>query len=212
MARSAPADDLVTDVTTGDNGLYLVPALPAGPVRVSYDPAGLAAGLAPSSDLDAGTFTSATTTLALGAEVRDVDFGREGQRVAVGLGVERHRRRRHPRSRRAGHPGRDGAGGVGGADRPDHLQPHHRSRRRLVRRQPAGRQLQRDRGAEFGAQRPHAVDPDHGAGGRAPGRFGRRGERSDAAGPRWATCCGTTPTATVCTTAPSRACPACRCN
>lgn len=72
------ADDLVTDVTTGDDGAYLVSALPAGPVRVSYDPAGLAAGLAPSSDLDAGTFTSAITSLALGAEVRDVDFGVKG--------------------------------------------------------------------------------------------------------------------------------------
>lgn len=72
------ADDLVTDVTTGTDGIYLVSSLPAGPVRVSYDPAGLTSGLVPSSDLDAGTLSSATTTLAAGAAVRDVDFGVKG--------------------------------------------------------------------------------------------------------------------------------------
>jgi fimbrial isopeptide formation D2 family protein/uncharacterized repeat protein (TIGR01451 family) len=72
------ADDFVTVVVTSGDGTYLVTALPAGPVRVSYDPSTLATGLAPSSDLDAGTLSSAVTTLAVGAAVRDVDFGVKG--------------------------------------------------------------------------------------------------------------------------------------
>lgn len=72
------ADDLFVDVTTAGDGNYLASSMPSGAVRVTYDPATLAAGLVPSTDLDGGTLTSATTTLAAAAAVRDVDFGVRG--------------------------------------------------------------------------------------------------------------------------------------
>jgi uncharacterized repeat protein (TIGR01451 family)/fimbrial isopeptide formation D2 family protein len=68
------ADDLVLTRTTDASGAWTVDGLPAGAVRVSYEPATLPAGTVPASDLDGGTPTATTLQLDAGEQQLDVDF------------------------------------------------------------------------------------------------------------------------------------------
>lgn len=68
------ADDLVLTRTTDASGAWTVDGLPAGAVRVSYDPSTLPAGTVPASDLDGGTPTATTVQLEAGEQQLDVDF------------------------------------------------------------------------------------------------------------------------------------------
>ena len=68
------ADDIVVKQHTDAIGKYLVEGLPAGDVRVSYDPTELPIGYVPSSDLDGTDAFSTVATLAAGAPRLDVDF------------------------------------------------------------------------------------------------------------------------------------------
>ncbi|MEV8252778.1 SdrD B-like domain-containing protein [Rhodoglobus sp. NPDC076762] len=67
-------DDIIVTTTTDENGNYLVEGLPAGEVKVSYDPTTLTEGYVPSSDLDGGVFSETTATLVSGETLLDVDF------------------------------------------------------------------------------------------------------------------------------------------
>ncbi|MBH0022899.1 SdrD B-like domain-containing protein [Salinibacterium sp. SWN248] len=67
-------DDIVVTTTTDENGNYLVEGLPAGEVKVSYDPTTLTEGYVPSSDLDGDVFSETTATLVSGETRLDVDF------------------------------------------------------------------------------------------------------------------------------------------
>ncbi|MBG6055078.1 fimbrial isopeptide formation D2 family protein/uncharacterized repeat protein (TIGR01451 family) [Salinibacterium sp. CAN_S4] len=68
------ADDLIVVTTTDAAGNYLAAGLPAGDVRVSYDPATLPEGYVPAADLDAGVLSESTATLVAGETRLDVDF------------------------------------------------------------------------------------------------------------------------------------------
>jgi uncharacterized repeat protein (TIGR01451 family)/fimbrial isopeptide formation D2 family protein len=68
------ADDLVLTRTTDASGAWRADGLPAGAVRVSYDPSTLPAGTVPASDLDGGTPTATTVQLEAGEQQLDVDF------------------------------------------------------------------------------------------------------------------------------------------
>ncbi|MBC7632444.1 SdrD B-like domain-containing protein, partial [Aeromicrobium sp.] len=68
------ADDIVVRQRTDATGKYLVEGLPAGDVRVSYDPTELPLGYVPSSDLDGMDEFSTVATLTAGASRLDVDF------------------------------------------------------------------------------------------------------------------------------------------
>ncbi|MFK7919557.1 MAG: SdrD B-like domain-containing protein [Ilumatobacter sp.] len=67
-------DDIVVTAVTDDNGNYFVPGLPTGPTTITYDPAGLPAGVVPLGDLDGGSPTSTTVTLEPNDIRRDIDF------------------------------------------------------------------------------------------------------------------------------------------
>lgn len=67
-------DDIVVQQRTDVSGKYLVEGLPAGEVRVSYDPTELPLGYVPSSDLDGADAFSAVATLTTGPPRLDVDF------------------------------------------------------------------------------------------------------------------------------------------
>ena len=70
------ADDIILpSVTTGTNGAYLIPNLPAGSYRVAIDPTTVPAGYVPTYDVDAGNLESSTVSLAAGQHRTDVDFG-----------------------------------------------------------------------------------------------------------------------------------------
>ncbi|MGV8858300.1 SdrD B-like domain-containing protein [Rhodoglobus sp.] len=68
------ADDLIVTTTTDVNGNYLVEGLPAGDVRVSYDPATLTEGFVPNADLDGDVLFETTAELTAGETRLDVDF------------------------------------------------------------------------------------------------------------------------------------------
>lgn len=68
-------------VTTGANGAYSVPNLPAGDYTVTADPSSVLRGAAPTYDLDDGTVAPDGTTertLTIGEDAIDVDFGFAG--------------------------------------------------------------------------------------------------------------------------------------
>ncbi|MBH0130351.1 SdrD B-like domain-containing protein [Salinibacterium sp. NK8237] len=67
-------DDLIVTTTTDENGNYLVEGLPAGEVKVSYDPTTLTEGFVPSADLDGDVLFETTTELIAGETRLDVDF------------------------------------------------------------------------------------------------------------------------------------------
>ncbi|WP_219949891.1 SdrD B-like domain-containing protein [Salinibacterium sp. M195] len=67
-------DDIIITTTTDANGNYLVEGLPAGDVKVAYDPTTLTEGYVPSSDLDGDVFSETTATLVAGETLLDVDF------------------------------------------------------------------------------------------------------------------------------------------
>ncbi|WP_168187214.1 SdrD B-like domain-containing protein [Salinibacterium sp. UTAS2018] len=67
-------DDIIITTTTDENGNYLVEGLPAGDVKVSYDPTTLTEGFVPSSDLDGDVLFETTATLISGETLLDVDF------------------------------------------------------------------------------------------------------------------------------------------
>ena len=68
--------NVIATTTTGTNGEYLFPNLPAGQYTVLVDPATLPSGFSPSYDLD-GTDTTNAATVTIGADENqvDVDFG-----------------------------------------------------------------------------------------------------------------------------------------
>ena len=70
-----PDDLVLPSVTTGPDGSYLVPNLPAGLFQVELDPATLPVGMQPTYDVDAGTLRSATVSLEQGQNRTDVNFG-----------------------------------------------------------------------------------------------------------------------------------------
>ncbi len=79
------ADDLMVVVTTDANGNYLVEGLPPGNTTVSYDPADLPSGVAPSTDLDGGTLSSTSVVLDPDTTELDVDFGANGNATLDGI-------------------------------------------------------------------------------------------------------------------------------
>ena len=78
-------DDIIVTTTTDENGNYLVEGLPAGEVKVSYDPTTLTEGYVPSSDLDGDVFSETTATLTSGETRLDVDFIVTGSATLNGI-------------------------------------------------------------------------------------------------------------------------------
>ncbi|QCR20475.1 SdrD B-like domain-containing protein [Agrococcus sp. SGAir0287] len=78
-------DDLAIEVVTDAEGHYGVGGLPAGPVVVSYDPATLPSGTAPSSDLDGGDATETFAPVGPGEARDDVDFAVVGTQSLSGV-------------------------------------------------------------------------------------------------------------------------------
>jgi uncharacterized repeat protein (TIGR01451 family)/fimbrial isopeptide formation D2 family protein/LPXTG-motif cell wall-anchored protein len=70
-----PDDIVFPPVTTGPDGSYLIPNLPAGSFRVDLDPATVPVGYVPTYDVDGGPLRTATVSLELGQQRTDVDFG-----------------------------------------------------------------------------------------------------------------------------------------
>ena len=67
-------DAIVVKRRTDASGKYLVEGLPAGTVRISYDPTELPLGYVPSSDLNGTDAFSTVASLTAGATRLDVDF------------------------------------------------------------------------------------------------------------------------------------------